>query len=334
MGRKPSAATERKVTLADIAAHLGLDKSTISLALSGSDKISAETKERVKLLAQKLGYQPNVAARQLRKGGHLAIGLAMPSSFEALGSHFTVRAIQEIAKLAFERGVIFAILPTPGGSSGAACQNPFLPDGVMAWGDVPLDEVRPMLGNGRPFVVLDPNHPSYQGFNGAAIRIDNAGGAKAIVKRLAGRGAERLLFVKTRQGHIGHDERWEGARAAWLRVRPLHKISSCLLEELTDERLKSFVSERGGAIFCSNDHGAAEVWHRLARLGARAPEDVALAGFDGDPYGRNFDLTTVEVDSRALAGMAFDALSDAMDGRPSAKLSRTLPVALRPGGTS
>jgi len=320
----------RKITLADIAGALGLDKSSVSLALRGSARISEETRGKVRRMAEEMGYQPNAAARQLRVGGPLAVGLVLPATFAALGSHVAVAVIQGIARLAFEKGTLFALMPSPGKGSGAAA--PFVPDGLLLWGDTPVEDVGPLLRNGCPFVVLDPNHPSYRGFAGAAVRIDNQGGAAAMAGYLVAQGAERLLFVKARGEHLGHEERWEGARARWLEDKPLHTVSCCMLEELADAHLLAFAAEPKGAVFCSNDDAAVKVWHQLARLGVR-PGSVALAGFDGIPQGEDFGLATVVVDAAAFAQMAFDTLAAAM-AKPQDAPSLTLPVSLRLGVTS
>ena len=63
----------RRVTQHDIAKRLGLDKSSISLALRNHPSIPAKTRAAVKAMAQKLGYRPDPAlatlARQ-RWAGH------------------------------------------------------------------------------------------------------------------------------------------------------------------------------------------------------------------------------------------------------------------------
>lgn len=63
----------RRVTHADIARRLNLHKSTVSLALRDDPRITAETRERVRAIAETLGYRPDPAlatlARQ-RWAGH------------------------------------------------------------------------------------------------------------------------------------------------------------------------------------------------------------------------------------------------------------------------
>lgn len=331
MHARPRTVPATRVKLADIAAHLGLDKSSVSLALAGSRKISEKTAARVRQAAVELGYQPNVAARQLRTGGHLAIGLAI--SLKVLDSSIVVKTIQALSQLALERRVILSILASP--CADAVATGQFLPDGLLVWGDIPFTDAQPLCANGRPFVVIDPNNPSYLNRPCPAARFDNAAGATAIVEHLLARGAERLLLVKVQAGHIGHDERCRAARETWLGSRPLHKISSCLLSELSDEHLQAFVADRRGAIFCSNDQGAIAIWHRLSKLGLTPPEKLALAGFDGDPYGEYFGLTTAVVDAGQLATAAFDMLLARMAGSTTGHpLETVIPVELRIGQTT
>ncbi|MHC1766112.1 MAG: LacI family DNA-binding transcriptional regulator [Verrucomicrobiia bacterium] len=58
-----------KTTLADLAKKTGLTPMGVSLALrgqTGQGGVSEKTRERVQKLAQRMGYQPNETARELR----------------------------------------------------------------------------------------------------------------------------------------------------------------------------------------------------------------------------------------------------------------------------
>ncbi len=71
----------RRITQQDIAKKLGLDKSTVSLALRNHAGISADTRERVRVVAEKLGYRPDPAlsmlARQRWAGHQMGSGAAL-----------------------------------------------------------------------------------------------------------------------------------------------------------------------------------------------------------------------------------------------------------------
>jgi len=67
------------VTLQTLALKAGLSVSGVSLALRGSSKISAETQERVRRIADEIGYRPNAMVSALMahiKGGRPAAGVS------------------------------------------------------------------------------------------------------------------------------------------------------------------------------------------------------------------------------------------------------------------
>ncbi len=70
--------TSRTVTLLDVARAAGVSKSTVSDALQGSGRVAAATRDRVRAVAEELGYRPNSAARRLRRSSTGAIGLHLP----------------------------------------------------------------------------------------------------------------------------------------------------------------------------------------------------------------------------------------------------------------
>ena len=56
------------MSLVRIARGLGLSVTTVSRALGGYDDVAAATRARVVAEAERIAYQPNRAARALRKG--------------------------------------------------------------------------------------------------------------------------------------------------------------------------------------------------------------------------------------------------------------------------
>jgi DNA-binding LacI/PurR family transcriptional regulator len=186
----------------------------------------------------------------------------------------------------------------------------------------------------RPCIVLDPHHPSYARYPGNTLRIQNRAGASAVVQHLVERGAKRLTFVQVVAEHLGHVERWKGARQTWLKHAAADTIDHIALGDLTDAQLERIAARSGAAIFCSNDRGAMQIWYRLQRLGIAVPGDVKLAGFDGDEYGALVGLTTARFDSEALAETAFDAITDLISKGRIESVNSSVPVALCTGSTS
>lgn len=68
------------VTLKDLAKASGVSIGTVSRALNDKNEVSAKTSERIRLLAQELGYVPNRAGRALSAQKNINyIGICLPS---------------------------------------------------------------------------------------------------------------------------------------------------------------------------------------------------------------------------------------------------------------
>jgi LacI family transcriptional regulator len=66
-------------TLKDIAGRVGKSVTTVSRALAGYDEVSEATREQVRRVAQELGYEPNITARQLQKRRTDTLALILPT---------------------------------------------------------------------------------------------------------------------------------------------------------------------------------------------------------------------------------------------------------------
>src|SRR4051812_43588272 len=129
---------KKRVTIADLARVLGMDKSSVSLALRDSPRISEATRLRVRNAANAHNYSPNWAARQLAGPSERAIGLVMPSTFECLVHPPVVSTTQALARLAASRGLTLNLIASEQLIEGAV--EPLAPlqaDGLLVWGDVP-----------------------------------------------------------------------------------------------------------------------------------------------------------------------------------------------------
>lgn len=68
------------MNLKELAGILGLSQTTVSRALNGYPEVSEETRERVRLAAQRHNYRPNHRAKSLATGRAMAIGHVIPIS--------------------------------------------------------------------------------------------------------------------------------------------------------------------------------------------------------------------------------------------------------------
>ena len=69
----------RAATQSDIARAAGVSRSLVSLALSGSPRVAADTRRRIREAAASLGYRVNVSASSLARRSSTIIGLVLPN---------------------------------------------------------------------------------------------------------------------------------------------------------------------------------------------------------------------------------------------------------------
>jgi DNA-binding LacI/PurR family transcriptional regulator len=328
-------AKRSRVTITDLAALLGMDKSSVSLALRDSHKISVATRARVREAAAKHNYIPNWAAKRLSGTSGHSVGLVMPSAFGCLTDPPVVRAAQALARLAANRRLTLNLMANEQlAQSNGENSLPLHADGLLVWGDVPAAAaLRFSSAYGRPSIVLDPHHASYANYQGNAIAIDNQGGASSLVTHLHEQGSKSLTFVQAAEQHLGHQARWRGTKETWQELAGASSVNKITVRELTDTTLRRLADLGDAAIFCSNDQIALQVWHHLRRLGISPPADVKLAGFDGNEYGELVGLTTAVFDSEALAETAFRRLI-ALLANQTQRVADVIPVAVRAGTTS
>jgi LacI family transcriptional regulator len=188
-------ATKERPTLKTIAFMTGLGITTVSRALKDAPDIGAETKERVRMVARQLGYQPNRAGVRLRTGKTNVIALVLGIDEEILGfSNQMVVGISEVLA-----GTPYHIVVTP----HAHTKDPMLPvryiletgsaDGVIISRTEPDDaRVRLLTEQNMPFVThgrtaMGIEHPYHD--------FDNETFAYQAVERLVKRGRKRIALL-------------------------------------------------------------------------------------------------------------------------------------------
>ena len=218
------AAQAGRPTLKTIAYMTGLGVTTVSRALHDAPDIGQATKERVRLVAQQIGYRPNRAGVRLRTGKTNVISLVLSVENEILGltSHVVYGLSEYLAATPYH------LIVTPYRLGG----DPLDPvryivetgsaDGIVFSRTEREDaRVRYLHERGFPFAThgrtdMGIEHPYFD--------FDNGRYAEIAVERLARRGRRQLALVPppTHLTYFGHMAGGvpEGARPARPRRDP------------------------------------------------------------------------------------------------------------------
>jgi DNA-binding LacI/PurR family transcriptional regulator len=84
------------VSLKDVAALAGVSVRTVSNVVNRFPHVAPDTRARVEQALEQLNYRPNLAARNLRRGRSVLIGLVVPEIdspyFSELAAHLVLAA--------------------------------------------------------------------------------------------------------------------------------------------------------------------------------------------------------------------------------------------------
>ena len=91
---------QRRTSLKDLAARLGVSIATVSRALRDSHEVGEEMRRKVQQLAKELNYRPNPFAQSLRKEAPRMIGVVVPN----LVTHYYAAVLDGIEDYASKEG--------------------------------------------------------------------------------------------------------------------------------------------------------------------------------------------------------------------------------------
>ncbi|GAA2178691.1 LacI family DNA-binding transcriptional regulator [Leucobacter tardus] len=308
------------ITILDIAASLGISKTAVSAALSGTGRVSATTRERVLAEADRLGYVTNRAAQRLRGGEHGAIGLRVPTDLQSLA--FYMEFAFGVADFAAEAGRDLVLFT--GDPHRSSRELPV--DGLLVLDPVRDDPFAVLATSAKlPWVSVGPyTGAGAEGLAGS-IAVDHHALTQRVLDRLqrSGSGRPALVAIDPARAPLWGAQVLSGY-ADWCAT---HAVAPLVLDcavEPSDARLQELV----GAVASDGDHDAV-VWvaqglaaRALALADRDTPADdsrtLRMATLAGDLRAESgvADLVSADLRPRAYGHAAAEVLERALSGGP------------------
>ena len=306
--------------LKDVAARAGVSIKTVSNVVNGYVHVAPETRARVQEAIDALGYQPNMAARQLRIGRSGAIALALPE----LQSPYFAEIAGRIVQAAERRSWTVLIDQTDGHVDRernlVAGLRRHAIDGLI-FSPLALAGEELASNDGTPIVLLGERV-----WHGPAdhVAIDSTAAAADATRHLAALGRRRIAAIgaQDRPSAVTAHQRLAGYRlalsAAGLPEDPalIAGVESFHRADGADAMARLLdLPQPPDAVFCFNDLLALGALRTLLERGVRVPQDVALIGFDDIEDGRfgTPTLSTVSPNTARIAEIAVDLLAERLD---------------------
>jgi DNA-binding LacI/PurR family transcriptional regulator len=334
-------AARTRITLRELAASLGVSKTTVSNAFSRPDQLSPELRDRILAAARDAGYGgPDAVARMLRTRRAGAIGLLLPDRLPfMLDDAAAGELLRGIADACEERRLGLLIVPGITHAGDTRAITGVAVDGFVAY-SLPAGAggLEAALGRDLPLVIVD--QPRVPGIT--TVGIDDVAGARAVARHLVELGHRRLAIVSQPilpDGYTGPADaarlaspllsvtadRLRGYREAiagagidpsTVPVFECAHASEALGETAAAQLLATAPGDRPTAILAMTDRLALGALAAARSLGLRVPADLSIGGFDDIPAAAAArpPLTTVSQPHRLKGYAAARLLLDGLLG--------------------
>lgn len=314
-------------TISDVAKLCGVTPATVSRVLNGKKKFSASEAVREKIFetARKLGYVPDLAARNLNRGSTRIIGLfTSPRTHLAAGINESL--VEGIAEVLHAGG--YDVFLELSATTGLERALPFWRfDGAILMQSPKPETVTELNKRRVPYVCVNEK----VGSPTAHILADDALGMNRALDHLEQLGHRRIAYANARASYFSHysvTERYEtlltGVRKRGMTLvdghdTPFSSASDYLQDVVTDERATAIITY---------DHQIAVTLVGAApALGLRIPHDFSLICFN-DVFPVALlppPLTAVAVSGREMGRIGADLLLNSLL-TPTAHMGREIRI--------
>lgn len=290
------------VTIYDVAREAGVAPSTVSRAFSRPGRVNAETGERIRQIAERLGYRakPQARAASPRRTSMLAVvlaDLANPVFYELVrgagsaceDAGYTMMLAETAESAVRERATLERALESV--------------DGLVLTASRISDSAIRQVAKVKPLVVVNrvvPGVPS--------VVIDVERGTFRSVQHLVELGHETVTYLSGPEASWADGMRWRGLRRAaeelGVRIRRTGPFPPTVNGGV--QAAATWAQQRSSAVVAYNDLVAIGFIRGAGRLGVGVPEEVSVVGFDNSAMAElvSPELTTVAAPLHALGRTA------------------------------
>lgn len=303
------------ITAKEIARHLNLSETAVSMALNNKPGVSRETRERVIKEAERLGYDFSRLSLKNKKAGNVYCIIYRAHNailnYTPIFSELTDGIMEECRKQGYRLRIIQIYEKTDDLSRTLSDLRISDCVGIILLGtEITAESCREFLGLSVPFVLLDTY---FESLECSSVLINNTQGGYLAACYLIDRTQKQPGYLKSSY----RIENFEERRAGFDKAIREHGMSAAksITHELAPSIEGAFsdmleIIDRGddlaGCYFADNDLIAIGAIRALKLRGYQIPDDVAVIGFDNISESKIVEpaLTTIDIPRRFMGSVA------------------------------
>ena len=307
-------------TILDVAAKSGMSKSLVSLALSGSPKVSDDSKKKILKAAKDLGYRPNAAARSLAARRSKTLGVLILDLHNPVSAEIWDGVQSELREYGY------SLMLVTGGDDPLLEKTEidtllqFQIEGLMLISHrLSAEDLKEIAGE-VPTVTVTREDIAVSHMD--TVCNDDVAGAQLAVDHLVGLGHSKIVCLSGGDNPVSV-LRSKGYTQAMKR-HGLEKYTEVVAGGLTDTAgyaaAKKALSLNPTALVVANDFAAVGAIAAIEESGLQVPEDISVVGYDGIRLGglRSVNLTSVAQPLADLGKLAAKRIMERIE-KPKSK---------------
>jgi LacI family transcriptional regulator, kdg operon repressor len=290
----------RNITIADVAKHAKVSKSTISQFLNKRyEYMSEKTRKRIEESIRILDYKPNIVARSLKQKATFTIGVVVANILH----NFSTQVIRAIENYYYEQGFHIIVCNADDNPEKEKNYIEMLRakqvDGIIIFptGDN-LALYRKMKEDEFPIVFMDR---TIEELDIATVILDNKLAAKLAVDHFVEKGYTNISIITTSiiRNITPRIERIQGYKEALIAhgipLNPSYIRTSEQAEIQASLSQMYQLKTPPQAILAANDIVLHEVLRFVKKQNLRIPEDIALISIDDVPFASFYTPTITAI---------------------------------------
>lgn len=297
-----------KPTIHEIALALGVSSATVSRALNNGDaRVSNATRQKVRKMAEKMGYQPNVVAASLRKGHSNIIGIIVPVANRVFFSSIIRGVEEEVKKHGYNVIICQSYESLENEREDVNTLMSAQVAGILISPSretsTEVDHLLKVIKSGKVLVMFDR---TLQSVPASSVSIDDFQGAYNMVNHFVKQGRFNIacfygnpdvsVFKERRRGYLTAmaDNNLEVPKDFLMRVASDVDEGKKAAEKLMSLEIKP------DAILSCSDFSALGAMQWLKANDYDIPGDVCIAGFGNDPFTEYVTPTMTSIDQKSI----------------------------------
>lgn len=324
--------SNKKINIYDVAEKANVGIGTVSRVINNSEKVKDKTREKVLKVMQELNYRPNKVAQNLARQKANAVAVIVPSFID----HFFVEVLKGIQDALQEENIDLILYKIDLDENRMRkileIVHSKKVDGIaLITMDVSQTEHEELKKSGIPIVIADEYSPDFH-----SIYFDDVKGAKKAINYLIEIGHKKISFINGDINSLHGQKRLQGVREAF-KENDI-EINQELIKDGNFYTVDGYKSMQEilalpeekwpTSVFAASDNQAIGVLQAMEEKELKAPEDIAVVGYDNIELAKYLKITTIWQPMYQLGHLAIEVLLKAINDEIEGKFSKELELKL------